>query len=103
METQESTSNSQHANNADIRNSQPSTISTTKNTHFQNTACDNYQQDMLDPYLFQPSDNPSVAIIKPHLNNFNYHSWSHLVTVTIRSNNKLGFLDGTLARPTDIY
>ncbi|XP_058784433.1 uncharacterized protein LOC131659236 [Vicia villosa] len=58
-----------------------------------------FQQDMLDPYYMHPSDNLGLAIVTPPLNNTNFHSWSRSLKLALMSKNKLGFIDGTLARP----
>lgn len=72
---------------------------TNNNTNQQNSR--NHQQDMLDPYYMHSSDNPGLSIITPHLNNSNYHSQSRYVIVALRLKNKLGFLDGSLPRPSE--
>ncbi|XP_073221459.1 uncharacterized protein [Cicer arietinum] len=59
-----------------------------------------YQHDMLDPYFMHPSDNPSVALISLPLSASNYHSWSRSMIVALRSKNKLGFVNGSLPRPS---
>ncbi|XP_073223517.1 uncharacterized protein [Cicer arietinum] len=61
-----------------------------------------YQHDMLDPYFMHPSDNPSVALVSPPLSASNYHSWSPSMIVALRSKNKLGFVNGSLPRPSDL-
>lgn len=50
-----------------------------------------------------PSNNPSITIVTPFLNNKNVHSWSRSIKLAIRSKNRLRFLDGALIRPDSTY
>lgn len=54
---------------------------------------------MLDPFSMHPNDNPYLSIVSPSLNNTNFHSWSRAIKISLRSKNKLGFINGTLIRP----
>src|SRR4051812_37073799 len=47
------------------------------------------------------SDNPSVMLVTPLLSGDNYGSWSRAVTMALRAKSKLGFVDGSLPRPTN--
>lgn len=58
-----------------------------------------FQYDMLNPFFMHLSDNPSLALVTPHLSNSNYHSWSRSIKMALLSKNKLGFIDGTLTYP----
>lgn len=58
-----------------------------------------FQSDMIEPYFMHPSDNLGHAISSHSLTN-NYHSWSRSIKYILRAKNKLGFIDGTLIRPT---
>ncbi|XP_004493334.3 uncharacterized protein [Cicer arietinum] len=53
---------------------------------------------MLDPYFMHPSDNPGLAHVSSSLNNINFHTWSRVMLIALRSRNKSGFVLGTLNR-----
>lgn len=59
----------------------------------------NYQIDMLYPLSMHPNYNPYLFIVSPSLNNTNFHSWSRVIKIYLRSKNKLGFINETLIRP----
>lgn len=59
-------------------------ITTTNTSHTAHT----YQNNMLDPYFMQYSDNSGLANVSYFQNNFNYHSWLCSILVAMRSKKK---------------
>ena len=55
--------------------------------------------DPHSPYYLHPSDGPGVAITSVVFNGKNYDLWQRAVRTALRSENKLGFIDGTLKKP----
>ncbi|GAU25008.1 hypothetical protein TSUD_154820 [Trifolium subterraneum] len=53
------------------------------------------------PYFMHPNENPGNILATPLLSSPNYHSWSRVVTVALRSKHKLHFINGALPRPAD--
>lgn len=54
-----------------------------------------------DPYSIHYSDSPSTILVTPLLTGDNYRSWSHAITIALRAKSKLGFVDGSLPKPTE--
>lgn len=57
-----------------------------------------------DPFnLFRSDigDNPITALVSNLLATDNYVSWSRAVSRALRAKNKLGFIIGTILKPTD--
>jgi len=52
------------------------------------------------PYYLHPSEGPGVAITSIIFTGKNYELWSKAVRTALKSKNKLGFIEGTLAKPT---
>jgi len=52
------------------------------------------------PYYPYPSEGPGVVITSVILNGKNYELWRKAVRTALKSNNKLGFIEGTLVKPT---
>ena len=55
--------------------------------------------DPQSPYYLNSSDHPRYIISPVILNGDNYGNWSRLILNTLKSKNKLGFVDGTLTKP----
>jgi len=56
--------------------------------------------DVQFPYYLPPSDGPEVVITSLIFNGKNYDLWQNVVRTALRSKNKLGFIEGTLTKPT---
>ncbi|XP_026419875.1 uncharacterized protein LOC113315840 [Papaver somniferum] len=54
-----------------------------------------------DPFFFHPSDNPNVVLCNPPLNDDNFASWKIGMMRDLRVKNKIGFIDGSISKPTD--
>ncbi|KAI5352641.1 hypothetical protein L3X38_005532 [Prunus dulcis] len=52
------------------------------------------------PYYINNSDHPCLVIVPKPLNGDNYATWRKFMTVSLNAKNKLGFVDGTLKRPS---
>lgn len=57
-------------------------------------------QDPQSPYYLHHSDHPGLVIITPKLSTNNYISRSKSFLLAISIKNKLGFLNGTISKPT---
>ncbi|CAL0325108.1 unnamed protein product [Lupinus luteus] len=56
-------------------------------------------QDPTSPYYMLPNENPGASIVSKLLNGDNYHNWSLAITRSLKSKNKLDFIDGSLPKP----
>ncbi|KAI9174714.1 hypothetical protein LWI28_021768 [Acer negundo] len=54
----------------------------------------------LDPFLIYHSDNPTAVLVSPVLSGDNYGTRSSAITMALRGKNKLGFVGGTLIKPS---
>ena len=50
-------------------------------------------------YYVHPSDNPGVAIISIKFNGINYHKWSRAMFKSLKTKNKIAFIDGCKPKP----
>jgi gag-polypeptide of LTR copia-type len=55
--------------------------------------------DPASPYFLHHSDNPGTILVSQLLTEDNYPAWSRAMIISLSSKNKLGFIDGTVARP----
>ncbi|KAI3842689.1 hypothetical protein MKX03_027353 [Papaver bracteatum] len=60
----------------------------------------NAMSSIVDPYFIHHSDNPSTSLVTPVLSGDNYGTWIRAITMALRAKNKLGFVDGTLVKPS---
>ncbi|KAF5475696.1 hypothetical protein F2P56_007472 [Juglans regia] len=56
--------------------------------------------DPFNPFRIENGDNPAAALVSDLLTADNYVSWSRTISRALRAKNKLGFINGTLLRPT---
>ncbi|XP_077238366.1 uncharacterized protein LOC143879726 [Tasmannia lanceolata] len=56
--------------------------------------------DMTSPYYLYPSDNPGMVLVSCLLDGENYPTWKRAMQNALCAKNKLGFVDGTLPKPT---
>ncbi|KAF1897637.1 hypothetical protein Lal_00032394 [Lupinus albus] len=59
----------------------------------------NPAQDPTSPLFIYPSENPGDAIVSDPLNGDNYHIWSQAMTISLKTKNKLQFVDGSIPKP----
>ncbi|KAH0665724.1 hypothetical protein KY290_027960 [Solanum tuberosum] len=52
------------------------------------------------PYTLQPTDNPGVSLVTCLLTQDNYSTWRRAMRNALLAKSKLGFVDGSLPRPT---
>ena len=57
-------------------------------------------EDPLSPYFLHHSNGPGTVLVSQVLTGENYASWSRAMTIALSVNNKLGFVDGSIRRPT---
>jgi len=53
-------------------------------------------------YFLSSSDSPSNIICPMSLNGNNYPYWRHLTINTLKSKNKIAFVNGTISKPKNI-
>jgi hypothetical protein len=58
------------------------------------------QGSVNDPHYVHHSDSPTMVLVTPLLSGDNYGTWLRAITMALRAKNKLGFVDGTLTKPT---
>jgi len=51
------------------------------------------------PCYFQPSEGPNTLVIMLVFDRKNYDMWEKVVHTALKAEDKLGFIDGTLAKP----
>ncbi|XP_050205811.1 uncharacterized protein LOC126655615 [Mercurialis annua] len=51
------------------------------------------------PFYLHPSENPSLVLVSPLLNDQNYHSWARSMKMCLMSKNKLKFVNGSISVP----
>ena len=57
--------------------------------------------DPLSPYFLHHSNSPGLVLVSQQLIGEAYASWSKAMTIALSVKNKLGFIDGTISRPTN--
>ena len=55
--------------------------------------------DPLSVYYLHHSDNPGTVLVSQLLNGDNYVSWNRSMLIALSVKNKLGFVDGSIAKP----
>ena len=55
--------------------------------------------DINHPYYLSSSDHPGIALVTDVSIDHNYHHWSRAISIALSAKLKLGFIDGTTARP----
>lgn len=58
-------------------------------------------QNLDDPLMMQTSDNPGMVLVTVLLNDSNFLTWSRSVKRALTAKNKLGFVTGCVAEPSD--
>lgn len=53
-----------------------------------------------NPYFLHHSDNTSIVLVSELLTDENYTSWSRSMVIALTVKNKIGFIDGSIPRPT---
>ncbi|MDV3201128.1 MAG: hypothetical protein Q8877_02910 [Sweet potato little leaf phytoplasma] len=57
---------------------------------------------IMDPssvFYLHPNENPGANLVGAVLTGNNYHAWSRAMSMTLKSKNKLRFIDGSLPKP----
>lgn len=54
----------------------------------------------LSPFSLHHSDSPKTILVTQPLTSNNYHTWIRSMSMALMANNKLGFVDGSLFKPT---
>ena len=53
-----------------------------------------------DPLYLSSSDFPGMQLVNAKLNGSNFQKWSRAMKIALKTKTKLGFIDGSCARPT---
>ncbi|XP_021862325.2 uncharacterized protein [Spinacia oleracea] len=56
--------------------------------------------DPNSPYYINPSENSSLPIVSEKFNGEGYGEWKRSMLIALATKNKLGFIDGTLVKPS---
>ena len=59
----------------------------------------NYEGYNIDPLCLSSSDFPGMQLVNVKLNGSNFQKWSRAVKISRKTKTKLGFIDGSCARP----
>ncbi|CAL0330013.1 unnamed protein product [Lupinus luteus] len=59
----------------------------------------NSAQDPTSPFFIHPSENRGTSLVAVPLNGDNYHTWSQAINRSIKTKNKLQFIDGSFPKP----
>ncbi|XP_024022817.1 uncharacterized protein LOC112092002 [Morus notabilis] len=57
-------------------------------------------EDSNSPFYLHSGDNPGLTMVSHPLNGPNYNTWSISMLMALNAKNKVGFVDGTLQRPS---
>jgi hypothetical protein len=57
--------------------------------------------DDSSPYHLHHGDSPGTVLVSQLLDGDNYHTWSRSMVMALTAKNKLGFLNGSLSKPSD--
>lgn len=50
-------------------------------------------KDLDDPFIVHHSDGPTTTLVSPFLTRDNYSTWVHPMTISLRTKNKLEFIN----------
>lgn len=68
-------------------------------TQIQNTS--NTSNPINDPCYISQTDNPGLVLVSQLLTGDNYMAWSRSMSIALSAKNKLGFVNGKIAKPSD--
>ncbi|KAF5472624.1 hypothetical protein F2P56_009326 [Juglans regia] len=54
------------------------------------------------PFFLHPRDSTGTVLVTQSLNGDNYHSWCRSMHMALSVKNKLGFVDGSILKPSDL-
>lgn len=56
--------------------------------------------DPSNPYYIHHEDSPGSSLVSQVFDGENYYTWSHIIVMALKAKNKIGFIDGTLSKPS---
>ena len=59
-------------------------------------------EDVSSPFFLHSGDHPRLILVSHNLIGNNYNTWSRAMAMTLTSKNKIGFIDGTIPRATQV-
>jgi hypothetical protein len=57
--------------------------------------------DSANPFFLHNGDSPGAVLVSQPLTGENYNTWSRSMTLSLNAKNKLGFINGSLPKPSD--
>ncbi|XP_061340834.1 uncharacterized protein LOC133287279 [Gastrolobium bilobum] len=73
----------------------PSTDATNSSSHVRSEV-----ENPSSPFFLHHSDNPGLVLVSQLLTGDNYNSWSRAMKIALSVKNKLGFIDGSIPKPS---
>jgi len=61
------------------------------------------EMDFFNPFFLHHGGSPRAIIVSKPLNGDNYKSWKRAMMMALSAKNKLSFVNGTLAKPSNLY
>ena len=55
------------------------------------------------PYFLHSSDNPDMVLVSKPFDGMGFGAWKRAMEVALTAKNKLGFVNGTFKKPTQIH
>jgi hypothetical protein len=59
-------------------------------------------EESLNPYYLHHGDSPGSMLVSQLLDGENYQTWSRSMVMALTAKNKLGFIDGSIKKPSDV-
>lgn len=59
------------------------------------------EENPSNPFYLHHGDSPGSILVSQPLIGDNYHIWSRSMIIALTAKNKIGFIDGTLVKPSN--
>jgi hypothetical protein len=60
------------------------------------------EMDYSNPFFLHHGDSPGAILVSQQLNGDNYGSWKRAMIMALTAKNKIGFINGSLPKPSDV-